>query len=111
MNEITWQDFENIDLRVWTIIEVSDFPEAKKPAFKLTIDFWAEIWIKKSSSQLKSLYKKEELIWKQIIWVVNFPKKQIWKFFSEVLVTWFVNGKDVILAVPDKKVENWFKLA
>lgn len=111
MNEITWQDFEKVELRVWTIIEVNDFPEAKNPAYKLIIDFWEEIWIKKSSAQITKLYKKEDLFWKQIIWVVNFPKKQIWNFFSEVLVTWFVwENKEVVLAVPDKKVKNWTKL-
>lgn len=111
MKEITWQDFENIELRVWTIIEVNDFPEARNPAYKLIIDFWEEIWIKKSSAQITKLYKGEDLVWKQIIWVVNFPKKQIWNFFSEVLITWFVwKNKEVILAIPDKKVANWTKL-
>lgn len=111
MKEINWVDFENVELRVWTVINVFDFPEAKKPAFKLEIDFWEEIWIKKSSAQITKLYNKEELIWKQIIAVVNFPKKQIWNFFSEVLVTWFINEKsEVILAVPEKKVENWSKM-
>lgn len=111
MNEITWQDFENIELRTWTILEVFDFPEAKKPAYKLTIDFWEKIWIKKSSAQITKLYSKKDLIWKQIIWVVNFPKKQIWNFFSECLVTWFITESWVVLAVPDKKVENGLKLA
>ncbi len=111
MNEITFQDFLNVDLRIGTIIKVEDFPEAKKPSYKLEVDFWEEIWIKKSSSQLKTVYSKEELLWKQVMWVVNFPKKQIANFMSECLVTGFIqpNG-DVILAIPDKKVANGMKL-
>ncbi len=112
MKKINWNDFKNIELRVWTILKVGYFPEAKKSAYKITVDFWKDIWIKKSSAQITDLYKKEELIWKQIIWVVNFPVKQIWKFMSEFLITGFIqkNGA-VILAVPDKESENWSKLA
>ncbi|MGE4443955.1 MAG: tRNA-binding protein [Candidatus Altimarinota bacterium] len=111
MNEITFQDFLNVDLRIGTIIKVEDFTEAKKPSYKLEVDFGEEIGIKKSSSQLKTVYSKEELLGKQVMGVVNFPKKQIANFMSECLVTGFIqpNG-DVILAIPDKKVANGVKL-
>lgn len=112
MKEISWKDFENIELRTWTIIEAEDFPEARNPAYKIKVDFWKEIWIKKSSAQITDLYSKKELIWKQIIWVVNFPPKQIWNFMSEFLITWFYNKNwAVVLAVPDNNIDNWNKLA
>lgn len=111
MEAITWNDFEKVELRVGTIIKVEDFPEAKKPAYKLEIDFGPEIGIKKSSAQIVHLYKKEELVGKQIIGVVNFPKKQIANFQSECLTTGFYNEKgEVILAVPERKVPNGSKL-
>jgi len=77
MNEITWNDFEKVELRAGTITDVQDFPEARNPAYKVWVDFWEEIWIKKTSAQITELYSKEELIGKQIIWVVNFPVKTI----------------------------------
>ncbi|MDP2091170.1 MAG: tRNA-binding protein [Candidatus Gracilibacteria bacterium] len=111
MKQITWDEFQNVELRVGTIINVEDFPEAKIPAYKITADFGAEIGIKKSSAQITVLYTKEELLNKQIIGVVNFPIKQIGPFMSEFLVTGFVNGNgEVILAVPDKKSINGTKL-
>ena len=112
MKHISWTDFEQVEMRVGTIIEVQDFPEAKKPAYKITADFGSEIGIKKSSAQITALYTKEELLHKQIIGVINFPPKQIGPFMSEFLVTGFVqeNG-EVILAVPDKKSFNGLKLA
>ncbi len=102
---ITFEDFTKIDLRVGTIIDVNDFPEAKNPAFQLTIDF-GDLGIKKSSAQITTLYKKEDLLHRQIVAVVNFPKKQIAKFMSECLVLGAVNGKDVILLNPENKVAN-----
>ena len=102
---ITFEDFTKVDLRVGTIIEVNDFPEARNPAYQLTIDFGA-LGIKKSSAQITTLYKKEDLLQRQIIAVVNFPNKQIAKFMSECLVLGAVDGKDVILLKPENKVKN-----
>ena len=111
MKTISWNDFENIELRVGTILSVEDFPEAKKPSYKLTVDF-GEFGIKKSSAQITNFYKKEELIGKQILGVINFPPKQIANFMSEFLTTGFVleDGK-VVLAMPERKVPNGSKLA
>ncbi|MDA3840589.1 MAG: tRNA-binding protein [Patescibacteria group bacterium] len=111
MKEITWNEFDRVELCVGTIIEVNDFPEARKPAYKITVDFGEEIGIKKSSAQITELYTKDELAGKQIIGVVNFPPKQIGPFISEFLITGFVqDGGEVVLAVPDKKLVNGKKL-
>jgi len=104
-NIITFDDFTKVDLRVGTIIEVNDFPEARNPAYQLTIDF-GDLGIKKSSAQITTLYTKDELLHRQIVAVINFPKKQIAKFMSECLVLGAVNGKDVILLNPEQKVKN-----
>ncbi len=104
-NTITFEDFTKVDLRIGTIIEVNDFPEARYPAFQLTIDF-GDLGVKKSSAQITELYAKEELLNRQIVAVLNFPKKQIAKFMSECLVLGAVNGKDVILLSPEVKVKN-----
>lgn len=107
---ISWSDFEKIDLRVGTIREVADFPKAKNAAYKLTIDF-GELGIKKSSAQITKLYDMQELVGKQIIAVVNFPKKQIADFMSECLVLGVVgNDKEVILLQPEKQVSNGMKI-
>jgi tRNA-binding protein len=106
MNDIiTFEDFTKVDLRVGTIIEVNDFPEARNPAYRLTIDFGA-LGIKKSSAQITTLYKKEALLNRQIVAVINFPNKQIASFMSECLVLGAVDGKDVILLKPEEKVKN-----
>lgn len=106
MNEnITFEDFTKVDLRIGTIIEVNDFPEARQPAYQLTIDF-GDLGIKKSSAQITTLYTKQDLLNRQIVAVANFPKKQIAKFMSECLVLGAVEGKDVILLNPENKVKN-----
>jgi tRNA-binding protein len=110
MEEITWNYFEKVELRVGTILEVFDFPEAKKPAYKVKVDFGA-FGIKISSAQITKNYTKEELVGKQIVAVINFPKKQIGKFMSEFLVTGFEdeNG-DIVLASVENNVPNGRKL-
>ena len=108
---ITREDFEKVEMRVGTILEVNDFPEARNPAYQLTIDFGFEIGIRKSSAQITKLYKKDDLVGRQIIAVVNFPKKQIGKFMSECLVLGAVgNQGDVILLSPDSKVQNGLRI-
>jgi tRNA-binding protein len=110
-NEITWNDFEKIEMRVGTILAINDFPEANKPAFQLTIDFGAAIGIKKSSAQITKCYEKADLVNRQIVAVVNFPKKQIGKFMSECLVLGAVgNNGEIILLSPDFKVENGLRI-
>jgi tRNA-binding protein len=109
--ELTWNEFERTDMRVGTVIAVNDFPEARKPAYQLTIDFGVEIGIRKSSAQITKRYKKEELLNRQIVGVVNFPKKQIGKFMSECLVLGAVGEEgDVILLAPDFKIENGLRI-
>jgi tRNA-binding protein len=100
-----------VELRSWTVINVEDFPEARNPAYKITVDFWDKLWIKKTSAQVTDLYSKQDLLGKQILGVVNFPKKQIGKFMSEFLLTWFIQDDNfVVLAIPDKKVKNGLRL-
>ena len=109
---ITWQDFEKIELRAGTIIEVNDFPKARKPAYKLLIDFGTEIGIKRSSAQITKLYTKEQLLGKQVICVTNFPPRQIADFMSEVLTTGFIlEDGEVVLSEPQQKVPNGALLA
>ena len=106
MNEITWEDFEKVELRVGTIIEVNDFPEARKPAYKLKIDFGEEIGVKQSSAQITAHYTKEDLLGKQIVGVVNFPKKHIGPFISECLTTGFADeAGDIVLVHPEIKIK------
>ena len=108
---ITWGDFEKIDMRAGTIVEVDDFPKARKPAFKLLIDFGEEIGIKRSSAQITAHYKKEDLLNRKVIAVVNFPPKQIADFTSECLVLGvYDENKDVILLQPERTVKNGMKI-
>ena len=112
MTTIKWSDFQKVELRTGTIIRVDDFPEALKAAYQITVNFGEAIGIKKSSAQLTGLYSKEELLGKQIVGVVNFPPKKIGPFVSEFLITGFVqDDKSVVLAVPERKVDNGLKLA
>jgi tRNA-binding protein len=107
---ISWEDFEKIDIRTGTILEVNDFVGARKPAYQLTIDF-GSLGIKKSSAQITSLYTKEEITGKQVIAVVNFPVKQIANFFSECLVLGVYNeNNEVVLLQPSLPVKNGSKI-
>ena len=111
MNAIDWGDFEKVELRAGTVVKGEEFPEARKPAFKLWIDFGEEIGTLKSSAQIKDLYSLEELLGRQVICVINFPPKQIGPFISECLVTGlYQEDGSVVLAVPDLKVQNGARL-
>ena len=111
MQTITWDEFAKVELRVGRVISAKPFPEARKPAYILEVDFGKELGIKKSSAQLTSLYKPDELLGKLVVAVVNFPKKQIGPIMSECLVTGFANEQgEVALCVPDKSVPLGSKL-
>lgn len=111
MQTIEWSDFDKVELRIGTIIDVEDFPEARKPAYKLKVDFGDEIGIKKSSAQITDIYNKEGLLGTQVLGVVNFPSKQIGPIRSECLVTGFYRDDGaVVLARPDCPVPNGTKL-
>lgn len=108
---ITFQDFAKVDIRAGTIVKVEDYPEARKPAYKLEIDFGGDLGIKRSSAQVTVHYRKEDLLGKQVLAVVNFPPKQIGKFFSEVLTLGLpdANGA-VVLVAPQQPVPNGARL-
>lgn len=108
---LTWDDFEKVDMRTGTIIEVNDFPKAKKPAYQLKVDFGAELGIRNSSAQVTKHYTKEDLLNRQVIAVVNFPPKQIANFISECLVLCvYDENKDVILLSPERNTGNGNKI-
>ena len=110
-NNLSWQEFEKTEMRVGTILAVHDFPEARKPAYQLTVDFGEVIGIRKTSAQITKRYSKEDLVHRQIVAVVNFPKKQIGKFMSECLVLGAVGEEgDVILLAPDFQIENGLRI-
>ena len=112
MEQINWNDFEKVDLRVGTIIEATDFVGARKPAYKLLIDFGSEIGLRRSSAQITTHYDLPSLVGKQIVAVVNFPVKQIGKYFSEVLVLGGVlEDQSVLLLTADKPIPNGTKIA
>ena len=105
-----FDDFLSLDIRVGEIIEAEDFKEAKKPAYKLWVDFGEEIGIKKSSAQITEMYEVEELVGKQVLGVINFPPRQIANFMSEVLVLGVYTDEGVVLIKPDRKVKKGSKL-
>jgi len=112
MQEITWDDFERVELRAGTVIRVEDFPEARSPAYKIWADFGEELGVLKSSAQVTDLYTKDNLENRQIIGVVNFPPKQIGPFMSEFLVTGFpTENGSVVLAEPERSVPDGSELA
>ena len=111
MQTISWQEFEMVELRVGTLVQVEPFPEARKPAYKVWADFGPELGVRKSSAQITDLYQPEDLVGRQIIAVVNFPAKQIGPFQSEFLLTGFYRSDGaVVMAIPEQVVENGAKL-
>ena len=108
---LSWEDFQKVEMRVGTVIEVKDFPEARKPAYQLQIDFGKKLGVLKTSAQITKRYAKEELLQRQVVAVVNFPKKQIANFMSECLVLGAMGDEnDIVLLQPGIKVENGLRV-
>jgi tRNA-binding protein len=111
MNHISWEYFEAVEMRAGTVVEVEGFPEARRPAYKLTVDFGPEIGLKRTSAQVTTIYTPEELLGRQVMGVLNFPPKQIGPFRSEFLLAGFYRGDGaVVLAVPERPVQNGARL-
>ena len=111
MEAITWNQFDSVELRVGTVTAVDDFPEAKKPAWKVTVDFGPDIGVRKSSAQVTDLYSRDDLLGRQIVGVINFPPKQIGPMMSEFLLTGFHQDDGaVVIAVPERDVPNGARL-
>ena len=111
MKTITWDAFESVELRIGTILRVEEFPEARKPAYKVWVDFGPELGEKKTSVQITRLYTPESLVGRQIVGVVNFPPKQVGPFMSEFLLTGFHDDEGaIVIAVPERPVPNGAKL-
>jgi tRNA-binding protein len=111
MADITWQQFEAVEMRAGTIVAVEDFPEARKPAYKIAVDFGPEIGVRRTSAQVTTVYSKEDLLGRQVMGVINFPPKQIGPIRSEFLLTGFYRADGaVILAIPERPVQNGARL-
>lgn len=111
MAEITWQQFEAVEMRAGTVVEVHDFPEARKPAYRITVDFGPGIGIRRTSAQVTTLYSKADLLGRQVMGIVNFPVKQIGPMKSEFLLAGFYREDGaVVLAVPEQPVQNGARL-
>jgi tRNA-binding protein len=111
VNQITWDDFEKVEIRVGRIVQADDFPKARKPAYQLKIDF-GELGVKSSSAQITKHYQREELVGRHVLAVVNFPPRQIANFFSEVLTLGVVQGEgDIVLIGPDRDVPLGLRIA
>lgn len=112
MNLASVEQFFAVDIRVGTVVQVEDFPEARRPAYKVWVDFGDEVGIKKSSAQITDLYHKEELLNRQVVAVVNFPPRQVGPFRSEILILGTVQGdQSVVLLQPDRPVQNGLKIS
>jgi len=111
MPEITWQHFEAVEMRAGTIVEVDDFPEARKPAYRITVDFGADVGLRRTSARITAVYAKNDLVGRQVMGVLNFPPRQIGPVRSEFLLAGFYRDDGaVILAVPERQVQNGARL-